>query len=348
MLNIMHERIKQYIDMCEKAFLNGSFIPLFCGTEGFSVGNKNVPADVPTDWAVIINFGIYDYYIITKDNKIITMCYNGIMELLNGGAFELWCAYNLCFFMIKYEYENRAPFHIMDKNMINNLKLALNKNIDCLRKAKIWNGKNLIDGLWTDIVTSSKVLKMRYDIEIIEETNLKIKDLLKKVLDCYFSEYKKQFGDFPKTVKTKDICVPHIDAEVGEWGTWRPELPQSNVPIEVYSKFYGKEFPKELYEFISCWRFAPFEFKKNNFIYTINAIYEDHLHRPNVLMSIAVKNTLYYLLGTAISEESEKTYGIFFKSTGGIYLIEDGTNQIQFLDDNISNFLLRGVLSSPK
>ena len=170
-----------------------------------------------------------------------------------------------------------------------------------------------------------------------------MKKLLKKVLDNYFTEYERQFGNLPETVKTEDIFVPEIHSQLGEWGTWKPEPPHNIVPIEIFSEFYGEPFPEELYEFITCWRFAPFDFTNEGMVYTINAVYEDKMHRPNVLMSVALDNTLYYLIGTAFSPETEISYGIFLKSTGGIYMIEDGTDKPQFLDESIRKFLVRGI-----
>ena len=161
--------IKQYIDICEKSFLVGSFVPIFRGDEGFCLSNRNLPADVPTDWSAVIRFGLYDYYFLKKDRKIINMCRDSIIQLLNGEAFEIWCAYNICFFLLGNEYKKQAPFIIMDHNMIDRLKNALNSNAALLKTARIWNGKNLPEGLWTDICFSSKVLKMRYQIDIIQE-----------------------------------------------------------------------------------------------------------------------------------------------------------------------------------
>ena len=163
----MSEYIKQYVDLCEKAFLNGSFVPLFRGELGYCIRNNSLPADIPTDWSVMICFGVYDYYRLKKDSRIIDLCREAITELLNGGAFELWCAYNVCFFLLENECKNKAPFRIMDNNMVNRVKTALNAHADLLKKAKIWNGKTLPEGLWTDIVCSARVLKMKFNIDIV-------------------------------------------------------------------------------------------------------------------------------------------------------------------------------------
>ena len=170
-----------------------------------------------------------------------------------------------------------------------------------------------------------------------------MKELLRKVLDCYFIEYAKRFGHPPMAVRTNDIFIPHINAETGEWGEWQPEPTQNVVPAEIFSEFYGEPFPEELYEFISCWRFAEFDFQNDNVIYYVSAVYEDRMHRPNVLMSISIDNTLYYLIGTALDQERDLTFGIFYKSTGGVFMVEDGTAVPQLLDNSIRDFLTRGV-----
>lgn len=161
--------MQDYFDISEKAFNNGSFVPVFKGENGYNVSvDRHIPADIPTDWSVIIKFGIYELYRKTNDHRIVEMCRNSVAELLDSeDAFALWCAYSVCFTFAYAEGDGRAPFKIMDSALCETLKNTLNKNSENLKKAKIWQGKDMEEGLWMDIVSSARILEMRFGTKLV-------------------------------------------------------------------------------------------------------------------------------------------------------------------------------------
>jgi len=154
-------------DVWSKAVAEGSLVPLFRGDKGFSVLiNRFVGADVPTDWSLVV-FHLYGYFDKTKDPIIPKMCLTSLLTLLKGDAFEVWCAYNVLFFIVCFEKTNRATFYILDDNLISTFKETLTRRQEELKQTKIWEGKSLDEGLWTDIVSSAEVLKKKYKIVLL-------------------------------------------------------------------------------------------------------------------------------------------------------------------------------------
>lgn len=159
---------QDYMSMVNKALLEKNFVPLFKGDEGYSIlPNRFIPATIPTDWSILLGFGIYPCFRETEDTHIPELCRKAIYDLLEADAFSIWCGYNVCFFLAYQECENRAPFRILDEELLRKLRDTLHENRQVLADAKIWNGKNLKEGLWTDIVSSAAIPKKRFGIELI-------------------------------------------------------------------------------------------------------------------------------------------------------------------------------------
>ena len=159
---------KDYLDLVDKALTVGSFVPLFRGDDGYRISaNRFVPGDIPTDWSVLLKFGIYECYRKTKNPNIPRFSREAICELLEGDAFSIWCGYNVCFYLAYQECKNCAPFRLLDEELLQRLRSALHDNQEILKNAKIWQGKNLKEGLWADIISSAAIPKMRFGIELI-------------------------------------------------------------------------------------------------------------------------------------------------------------------------------------
>jgi len=157
-----------YYELCEKAFLDGSFVPLFRADKSLKIKvSQYIPADIPIDWDLLLRRGIYEYYTASKDPRIIEICRDSIKTLLLGSAYEIWCGYNVLFYMVCKEGRKEAPFYIVDDEMRQLLRDSLQTNKEKLKAAKIWQGKNMKEGLWTDITSSSLYLKKKYGFEIL-------------------------------------------------------------------------------------------------------------------------------------------------------------------------------------
>ena len=159
---------QDYMNIVTRAYQEGSFVPLFRGDEGYQIAmNRFAVGDVPTDWSILIAFGIYEFFNKTKDADVPQLCRKAIYELLKGDAYSLWCAYNTCFFFVYQEYDHRAPFKTLDTDLFMELRNKLNANCEILKATKIWQGKNLKEGLWTDIVSSAAIVKRRYGVDLV-------------------------------------------------------------------------------------------------------------------------------------------------------------------------------------
>lgn len=159
---------EEYLEIVHRAVLERNFVSLFRGDEGYRIApNRFIPGDIPTDWSILLGFGIYEYYRENQEADIPGLCRKAICELLNGDAFSIWCGYNVCFYLAYQECEKRAPFRILDETLLQTLRGALHDNRDVLKNARIWHGKNLKEGLWTDIVSSAVIPKKRFGIDLI-------------------------------------------------------------------------------------------------------------------------------------------------------------------------------------
>lgn len=159
---------RDYLEIVGKAVSEKSFVPLFRGDVGYRIApNRFIPGDIPTDWSLLLGFGIYAYFRETGDPDVPGLCRKAVCELLEGDVFSIWCGYNVCFFLAYQECENRAPFRILDETLLQALRSALHSNQAALKNARICQGKNLKEGLWTDIVSSAAIPKKRFGIDLI-------------------------------------------------------------------------------------------------------------------------------------------------------------------------------------
>jgi hypothetical protein len=125
-----------------------------------------IGANVPTDWAQIIDSGIYEEYRFNKDEELKEKMKNAICMMCQGNEFEIYCATMIMFFQIMSEKRNEAPFNISIQ-LMPILKQALQNNKEKLELYKEWTGKQYKNGVWGDIERVNSILNEDYDLTII-------------------------------------------------------------------------------------------------------------------------------------------------------------------------------------
>lgn len=125
-----------------------------------------IGANVPTDWAQIIDSGIYAEYRNNNDEALKEKMINAIFKMCQGSEFEIYCATMIMFFQIMSEKRNEAPFNISHQ-LITILKQALQSNKEKLELYKEWTGKQYKNGAWGDIERVNSILNEDYGLTII-------------------------------------------------------------------------------------------------------------------------------------------------------------------------------------
>lgn len=342
----------------EEELKKGSFLPLFYGAIGFEEQLlKYFPSDVPTDWGYVIEKGIYELYKQSQDNDIVELCKKNVVDMLEStNPFSVWCGYNVCWNLITKEKSGKAPFNIMNIQMIENLKYSLNKNKKALSKARIWNGKNLQNGLWSDIERLSKILKEKYQVYCLVDEDgedklgidvkatkamlsgaiaTNMEELLGQKLQEYVDNIWEKKQRLPKAVRIMGMDVPAIDADYGSFGTWKPERAHNVIPKKELEEELGVEISNELYEYYRSWRFASIDWKIENIDITMDPIYENAKGETSFFFTIMLDDTLYFKIGTAYDRKTSIEYTLLYKNSGGVYLLddEDDSNIIYFAEN---------------
>lgn len=150
---------EELLALTKKAFDNDEVAEFLCGEKEYACPlNRFVPANVPTDFGRIVNFGVYRLYMDTQNEEIITKFKKAILSLLNGNAVQIWVAYSICWNLIYKKNHNEPTIIISDNNFWEMIKTSVQKNEDKLRSCNEWQGFNQEDGLWEDIRRMDKNL----------------------------------------------------------------------------------------------------------------------------------------------------------------------------------------------
>lgn len=165
-----------------------------------------------------------------------------------------------------------------------------------------------------------------------------MRNLIKEMLDDYFAAFTAEIGRPPRAVRTKEKVRPVIDAPIGCFGYWHPELASEDYSQADYEFLYGEKLPCDLYEYLRYWRFAQAELTYNGYLCCLNGLFEDENGKLFPPFSFVVKNQLYFKIGTTKHPESGAHYTIAVGDVG-VCLSEDGTEDIYFLAHSVSEFL---------
>lgn len=316
----------------------GSFLPLFYGTTGCEEALvRALPVSVPTDWSYV-TAGIYALYRQCKNDGIPALCRQDIEFLLNkGDPFSVWCGYNAAFPLLRNEQEGTAPFSVMNSEMVEKLRSALAQNREKLRTARIWQGANAPEGLWTQIAASAGVLEREHDLHLVgkaEEApaptvqyhgaaSCDVAGLLGQKLDEYVNAVQQKWRHPPRAVRMAEMDVPRVDADYGSFGAWKPERARACISKEELEQDYGP-IDTELYDYYRGWRFAALELCVGALDLALDPIYENAAGQTSFFFTIELGNVLYFKLGTAGDRLTGAEYTLLFKQGGGVFLLEDG------------------------
>ena len=156
--------------MTKKAVMENEMLDYLQGNGDYKCPpDKYLPAFIPTDFSVVLNQGIYDYYIETKDKKIVNDLEKALEELCNGDAIQIWIAYSYFWSIIYSQIKGNIPFEFDCEKIRKILEEKVTTHEIELKGCKEWNGWNEEEGLWEDIRRSNHVMKTMNNYTIIEK-----------------------------------------------------------------------------------------------------------------------------------------------------------------------------------
>ncbi|MDE7229297.1 MAG: hypothetical protein K2N56_02345 [Oscillospiraceae bacterium] len=147
-----HVSNEELLALTKKAFDNDEVAEFLCGEKDYGVhGNPDISADIPTDFGRIVEDGIYKLYVHTKDQLIILKTKSALLQLIGGTPVNVWIAFMIVRRQLSKYDENRAPFNMVDDDVLLSLRKSLYANEVELRECKLYMGANCENGLWQDI-----------------------------------------------------------------------------------------------------------------------------------------------------------------------------------------------------
>lgn len=155
-------------ELVKKAIQNDELNKLFLGQDGYKWGNlKHIPADVPTDISAIIKV-MHELY-LTGNIDIPKLLKDTICKLANGGAIEIWTAYYIVLIEYRNELQNKSHFLIIDEQIVDVIKIAINKNTDVLSECFDYVGNGEKQGLLSFIERTNSHLESDFGKSILGE-----------------------------------------------------------------------------------------------------------------------------------------------------------------------------------
>lgn len=332
-----------FVELARSEWKKGSFLPLLCGMTGCEEPlTRRLPAAVPTDWSYVLEQGVYALYRQERDPSIPALCRRDVERLLAAeDPFSVWCGYSVCFFLICKERDGRAPFRIMDGALLDRLRRALAGSRDALARARIWQGADAAEGLWSDIEDSAQVLKEKFGVCLLPETSgdgepdgagrpllrggagQDMAALLGRKLEEYVEAQRREKHRLPRAVRLEGMDVPRVDAPYGSFGDWLPQRATTAVSRRELEELYGFEIGVELYEYYRSWRFAGFELHTAGLDLYMDPVYETAEGKTSFFQSVRLNGAYYFKLGTASDPDSGAEYTLLCRNTGGLYLLDD-------------------------
>ncbi len=95
---------EELLELTKKAFEKDEVAKFLCGERDYAYTiDRFVPANVPTDFSRIIDFGIYKLYEETKDEKTVVKFEEAILYLLDCDPVRIWIAFMICWNQIRNE-----------------------------------------------------------------------------------------------------------------------------------------------------------------------------------------------------------------------------------------------------
>lgn len=143
---------EELLALTKKAFDNDEVAEFLCGEKGYAVhGNPDISADISTDFGRIVENGIYKLYDCTKDQTIILKTKSALLKLISRTPVNVWIAFMIVRRQLSKYDKKRAPFNVVDDDILFSLRKSLYANEAKLRECKLFLGANCENGLWQDI-----------------------------------------------------------------------------------------------------------------------------------------------------------------------------------------------------
>lgn len=144
---------EELLELTKKAFDNNEVAEFLCGEKGYACPISHfVPANVPTDFNRIIDFGVYKLYEETKNEKNVAKFEEAILYLLDCDPVRNWIAFMVCWNQIRNEKRHEAPFKFINQELIEKLKETL------LKHEK---------ELWQEITRINNIATKNYGVSIL-------------------------------------------------------------------------------------------------------------------------------------------------------------------------------------
>lgn len=159
---------EELLALTKKAFDNDEVAEFLCGENGYAIhGNRDIPTNIPTDFGRIVEDGIYKLYDCTQDQTIILKTKSALLRLISGTPVNVWIAFMIVRRQLSKYDKKRAPFNMVDDDILFSLRKSLYANEAKLRECKLFLGANCENGLWQDIHRIDKNYKEYMGIGVL-------------------------------------------------------------------------------------------------------------------------------------------------------------------------------------
>lgn len=157
------------IEKIKDSIADGKFIEFLEGKNHMEIGRASHFSNLlyPTDWAEIIENGIYFIYQTDKEMKCIFE--KAILDMADMGIFDLYCSVELFYFQLRQEKKEISPFNINREKILKKIKPALMENKYGLMNYFDWQGRGERNGAWDYIKKINKGCVTYFGLTLIDE-----------------------------------------------------------------------------------------------------------------------------------------------------------------------------------
>lgn len=124
--------------------------------------DRFLPADPPTDWSALLREGVLPYCAGDSSGERWAQLDGAIRALIQGNALEVWCAYNVYFYLCYAAEGGAVSLPALEHFPVEELHAALGRHRMQLTMTKKWSGRNDPEGLWGDIWHADLALERRW------------------------------------------------------------------------------------------------------------------------------------------------------------------------------------------
>lgn len=151
------------------AMQTNKFIEFLEGKDHMDIGHSSHFSNLafPTDWAEILENGIYKLYKDGCKYNIKQIFEKSIIYMLDGKVFDVYCAIGIWYIQLKQETNSNSPFSLDRQLLVEKIKKSLVKNKEELVKFYEWQGRNEKEGMWGYIKKINQGCIAYYGFEIL-------------------------------------------------------------------------------------------------------------------------------------------------------------------------------------